>query len=180
MWTLLAVLAACLMHTGSAFVPQHVGSAFVAQQHAPSSRVVSLARPCLYMSKNESNTAHEAISDYRKSMSISRTGDSRRSDTDVVMKFGGSSLANSERIMHVTELIKGQMEAGYRPRAVVCSAMGKTTNSLLSAGDCALEGKVNIDAIRTLHSATMKHFDIPAHTVEEVTALLDEVRFLCC
>lgn len=54
------------------------------------------------------------------------------------MKFGGSSLANLERIDHVANLIKDQRAAGYRPRAVVCSAMGKTTNSLLSAGEFAL------------------------------------------
>jgi aspartate kinase len=54
------------------------------------------------------------------------------------MKFGGSSLANMDRIDHVANLIKGQLKAGYRARAVVCSAMGKTTNSLLSAGEFAL------------------------------------------
>jgi aspartate kinase len=54
------------------------------------------------------------------------------------MKFGGSSLANHERIDHVANLIKGQIAAGYRARAVVCSAMGKTTNNLLSAGEFAL------------------------------------------
>ena len=57
---------------------------------------------------------------------------------DVTMKFGGSSLANLERIDHVANLIKDQIAAGYRPRAVICSAMGKTTNSLLSAGEFAL------------------------------------------
>jgi len=57
---------------------------------------------------------------------------------DVVMKFGGSSLANSQRIDHVAHLIKNQIEAGYVPRAVVCSAMGRTTNTLLSSGDFAL------------------------------------------
>jgi aspartate kinase len=80
--------------------------------------------------------------------------------------------------------------------------MGKTTNSLLSAGDFALgewgacdvlcsldsivshtpilfvriitEGRVNIDAIRTLHTSTMKAFDMPESTVKEVTELLQE------
>jgi aspartate kinase len=33
---------------------------------------------------------------------------------------------------------------------------------------------VCIDAIRTLHKATMDHFGFPEHTVEEVTELLDE------
>jgi aspartate kinase len=54
------------------------------------------------------------------------------------MKFGGSSLATYERIDHVAHLIRDQIALGCRPRAVVCSAMGKTTNSLLSAGEFAL------------------------------------------
>jgi Amino acid kinase family len=58
--------------------------------------------------------------------------------TEVVMKFGGSSLADASRVDHVANLIKDQIRAGYRPRAVVCSAMGKTTNALLAAGDYAL------------------------------------------
>lgn len=86
--------------------------------------------------------AHETVKDYKSGMSISRT----RADTDntkskpidVTMKFGGSSLANYERIDHVANLIKDQIALGYRPRAVICSAMGKTTNNLLSAGDFAL------------------------------------------
>ena len=90
------------------------------------------------------------------------------------MKFGGSSLANAERILHVTDLIKSQIGEGYRPRAVICSAMGKTTNSLLSAGDFALEGRVNIDAIRTLHNAALDEFDINEGVRAEVTELLDE------
>lgn len=57
----------------------------------------------------------------------------------MVMKFGGSSLADETRIEHVAQLIKEQNSVyNIRPRAVVCSAMGKTTNSLLSAGDFAL------------------------------------------
>jgi aspartate kinase len=93
---------------------------------------------------------------------------------DVTMKFGGSSLANADRILHVTELIKNQIAEGYRPRAVICSAMGKTTNSLLSAGDFALEGRVNVEAIRTLHKAALDEFDIPENVRGEVNDLLDE------
>jgi aspartate kinase len=79
-----------------------------------------------------------------------------------------------ERIDHVAHLIKDQGLAGYRARAVICSAMGKTTNSLLSAGDFALEGRVCVDAIRTLHTSTMDHFKFSANTVKEVTDLLNE------
>lgn len=90
------------------------------------------------------------------------------------MKFGGSSLADEERVEHVAQLIKNQRSKGYIPRAVVCSAMGKTTNSLLSAGEFALEGRVNIDAIRTLHRSTMTHFEFPKNTMNEIDHLLDE------
>jgi hypothetical protein len=57
---------------------------------------------------------------------------------ECVFKFGGSSIATAERIDHVANLIKDQIELGYKPRAVICSAMGKTTNNLLSAGEFAL------------------------------------------
>jgi aspartate kinase len=83
-------------------------------------------------------------------------------------------LANDERIDHVANLIKDQIVEGYRPRAVVCSAMGKTTNNLLSAGEFALEGRVSVDAIRTLHTNTMDEFDYPESTRGEVHALLNE------
>lgn len=80
---------------------------------------------------------HQEVEDYRDG--IKRPSDKGPHDaTDVVMKFGGSSLADASRVDHVANLIKDQIKVGYRPRAVVCSAMGKTTNALLSAGDFAL------------------------------------------
>jgi aspartate kinase len=45
-----------------------------------------------------------------------------------VMKFGGSSVANAERMREVAELILGF--PNERP-VIVLSAMGKTTNKLL-------------------------------------------------
>eukprot|EP00751_Fragilariopsis_kerguelensis_P028483 CAMPEP_0170930296 /NCGR_PEP_ID=MMETSP0735-20130129/15393_1 /TAXON_ID=186038 /ORGANISM="Fragilariopsis kerguelensis, Strain L26-C5" /LENGTH=605 /DNA_ID=CAMNT_0011331737 /DNA_START=151 /DNA_END=1968 /DNA_ORIENTATION=- len=95
---------------------------------------------------------------------------------DCVFKFGGSSLSSAERIDHVAHLIQDQIELGYKPRAVVCSAMGKTTNNLLSAGEFALEGQVCIDAIRTLTKSTMDTFEFAedCHTRLEVMELLTE------
>jgi len=116
---------------------------------------------------------HEAISELRSKLSVTR-GPDKKAITDVTMKFGGSSLANADRIHHVTELIKDQIAAGYRPRAVICSAMGKTTNGLLSAGDYALEGRVNIDALRTLHTAALDEFEISDNVRGEVMDLLKE------
>jgi aspartate kinase len=39
-----------------------------------------------------------------------------------------------------------------------------------------LEGRVNVDAIRTLHLSVMSHFGFPENTVHEVTELLDECQ----
>ena len=48
----------------------------------------------------------------------------------LVMKFGGSSLADSERINAVTSLIESKLASGIRP-VVAASAMGDATNMLV-------------------------------------------------
>ena len=94
-----------------------------------------------------------------------------------IMKFGGSSLANSERIMYVSKLIMKHFELGYKP-VIVCSAMGKTTNSLLSSGDFALDGSVYIDSLRTLHTTTIKQLGLPESTLVEIERILVELQTL--
>lgn len=48
----------------------------------------------------------------------------------IVQKFGGSSVADPERIKHVASLAIGEYNRGYQV-VVVVSAMGKTTDNLL-------------------------------------------------
>ena len=60
----------------------------------------------------------------------------------IVMKFGGSSVANAERIKHVASIITAYKEK--RP-AVVLSAMGDTTDHLLEAADQAVKGIVDVE-----------------------------------
>lgn len=50
--------------------------------------------------------------------------------------------------------------------------MGKTTNTLLSAGDFALQGQVMIDSLRTMHTTTMDALGLPESTHKEVLKLL--------
>jgi len=144
------------------------------QQQAVSISQYASSATALRMAEEETESASKrAVSEFKSHQSEIR-GKDRSENIDVTMKFGGSSLANADRIHHVTQLIKDQIALGYRPRAVICSAMGKTTNSLLSAGDFALEGRVNIDAIKTLHNAAFDEFDIPKNVREEVMGLLNE------
>jgi len=128
--------------------------------------------------KNDTvNAQKDKIDNFKSNMNIYEDRPSTyvaSKPTSVVMKFGGSSLASADRINEVSYLIKSQIELGYQPRAIVCSAMGKTTNTLLNAGEFALGGKVNVDALRTLHTAAINEFNLSNNTRDEIMTLLDE------
>jgi hypothetical protein len=50
----------------------------------------------------------------------------------IIMKFGGSSLANAERVTYVGRLIQRHVESGYKP-TIVCSAMVTSSSSSSSS-----------------------------------------------
>ncbi|KAK4477291.1 hypothetical protein RD792_016505 [Penstemon davidsonii] len=81
-----------------------------------------------------------------------------------VMKFGGSSVANAERMREVAELILSFPEE--RP-VIVLSAMGKTTNKLLLAGEKAVSCGVSnvsdleeLTFIKNLHLRTADELEV--------------------
>ncbi|MBQ7753791.1 MAG: aspartate kinase [Treponema sp.] len=90
----------------------------------------------------------------------------------IVMKFGGSSVANAERIKHVASIIKAYQQS--RP-AVVLSAMGDTTDHLLEASDDAVNGKVDIERVAKLHRDTIAELDLDGSATEELLAELQQL-----
>ena len=90
----------------------------------------------------------------------------------IVMKFGGSSVANAERIRHVASIIKAYQEK--RP-VVVLSAMGDTTDHLLEAADKAVEGTVDVAGVAKLHEETAAELGI---NIDTIRSLLDELKQL--
>ncbi|MCR5437153.1 MAG: aspartate kinase [Treponema sp.] len=90
----------------------------------------------------------------------------------IVMKFGGSSVANAERIKHVASIIKAYQEK--RP-VVVLSAMGDTTDHLLEAADKAVEGVVDVAGVAKLHEDTAEELGI---NIDTINALLTELKQL--
>lgn len=90
----------------------------------------------------------------------------------IIMKFGGSSLANAERIRHVVDIIK--MHIDEKP-LVVASAMGDTTDNLLEAVDRALAGKICIKDIRKLHLATAEELEVNPDVLKD---LFEELKNL--
>ena len=100
-------------------------------------------------------------------------------DLNMVMKFGGSSVASAERMAEVAQIVTGF--DGVYP-VVVLSAMGKTTNMLLEAGERALEtphGAIAsiapLRAIKELHRRTADGLGVDASCKEEMEALLSEL-----
>ncbi|MBQ8014456.1 MAG: aspartate kinase [Treponema sp.] len=90
----------------------------------------------------------------------------------IVMKFGGSSVANAERIRHVASIIQNFKDE--RP-VVVLSAMGDTTDHLLDAADMAVKGTVDIAKVEKLHFDTARELEIDVPAIKE---LLEELKFL--
>lgn len=88
------------------------------------------------------------------------------------MKFGGSSVANADRIKHVASIIKAYRDE--KP-VVILSAMGDTTDFLLDAADEAVKGNVDIKNVATLHLDTIKVLEIDG---ECVNGLLNELNQL--
>ncbi|KAH1077178.1 hypothetical protein AAZX31_19G091000 [Glycine max] len=96
-----------------------------------------------------------------------------------VMKFGGSSVANAERMREVANLILSFPEE--RP-IIVLSAMGKTTNMLLLAGEKAVScGVTNADSIdelniiKDLHLRTVEQLGVDRNVIEKHLEELEQL-----
>ena len=90
----------------------------------------------------------------------------------IIMKFGGSSLANAERIRQVGKII--EMHRSENP-ILVLSAIGKTTDDLIEAGQAAISGLVDSRKITERHFAILSELMLSDTGVEE---LLDELSNL--
>jgi aspartate kinase len=91
----------------------------------------------------------------------------------IVMKFGGSSLADGERIRQVAEIVRGELP---RNPVLVLSAMGDTTDYLLDAADNALRsGTVSVTKIEDLHLKTIQDLSLKEAVFDEIKPLLEEL-----
>lgn len=100
----------------------------------------------------------------------------------VVYKFGGSSIADATRMREVAEIVTAFPD---ELPVVVMSAMGKTTNLLLEAGEKSiLKGPENVPslkalrAIKELHRDTCSILSLDSEAVSAVERLLSELQQL--
>lgn len=89
-----------------------------------------------------------------------------------VMKFGGSSVASAERMKEVVDLI---LSFDQERPLVVLSAMGKSTNNLLQAGEKAVTCGVSLvpdikelEFIKELHLRTVKELGVDEPIISEL------------
>ncbi|XP_008790700.2 aspartokinase 2, chloroplastic-like [Phoenix dactylifera] len=105
--------------------------------------------------------------------------DGNAAQLSIVMKFGGSSVASADRMREVANLILRFPEE--RP-VIVLSAMGKTTNNLLLAGEkavcCGVSNVSDLEElsfIKELHLKTINELGIESSII---SGLLDELEQL--
>ena len=85
----------------------------------------------------------------------------------IVMKFGGTSVANLDRIRHVSQLVEAEVKAGHEV-AVVVSAMSGETNRLV-----ALVDELDSDRVgnEEMHGGAIEdEYDSIVATGEQVTS----------
>ena len=82
--------------------------------------------------------------------------DKTTSNRKIVVKFGGSSLADHERLQKAALAVVNEAKTGTRV-AVVVSAMGKTTDVLLTTAKNASEGKLQKKDLDDILSMGERH-----------------------
>ncbi|PKU75093.1 aspartokinase 2, chloroplastic [Dendrobium catenatum] len=114
-----------------------------------------------------------------KDETVRQHADGSASGLSIVMKFGGSSVSTADRIREVAELILTFPEESP---VIVLSAMGKTTNNLLLAGEkavtCGVSNASDISElkfVKQLHLKTINELGIDGSTI---SVLLDELEQL--
>ena len=95
----------------------------------------------------------------------------------IVMKFGGSSVADAPRIRTVAGIVAGELS---RRPVVVLSAMGDTTDDLIAAAEAARKGSA-CDAVSRLRAAlasTARELGLAESGADGLDALLSELEGL--
>ena len=95
----------------------------------------------------------------------------RRAAVNVIMKFGGTSVADAEAMARVISIVRGQIEASPndRPPVVVVSAMSKVTDRLVEAARLTGEGEAD-QAVTLLGELLERHIGV-AKTLVGAAAL---------
>ncbi len=91
----------------------------------------------------------------------------------IVMKFGGSSVAQAERIRQVCEIVKSRLP---QSPVVVASAFRGVTDELLNLARASLQGDASLlDRIRSRHLAIARKLGLSPEILESCLARLGDL-----
>ena len=100
----------------------------------------------------------------------------------VVMKFGGTSVADADAILRVVEIVRASRDEG--PRVVVVSAMSGVTDRLLGLATAAEQRdaenvRAGLEQLLTRHEAALRRLvGTPSTLWSDIAAHFDELRAL--
>ncbi|CAL6336127.1 unnamed protein product [Bathycoccus prasinos] len=131
-----------------------------------------------------SETTTKCVLANDKDISNNKTPGKNKKQHTVVMKFGGSSVADAERMREVANIVLSFPE---EMPVLVLSAMGKSTNNLLMCGEESLKCENAEDVslmkpllfVKTLHAETMDVLNVDKETRREVNELLKKLEQVC-
>src|SRR5262245_24428516 len=90
----------------------------------------------------------------------------------LVMKFGGTSLGDRERLDTMVELVKGRLP---RKPILVCSAHAGVTDLLLAGAKAAAAGKPDLSPVAAREREVLSSLKLPESLVESDLARLSEL-----
>jgi len=90
----------------------------------------------------------------------------------IVMKFGGTSLGNRERIDTVVRLVRARLP---RKPVVVCSAHAGVTDMLLQGAQAAARGQPDLEPVRRLEADMLASLRLPASLVDDELGRLEQM-----
>jgi len=84
----------------------------------------------------------------------------------IVMKFGGTSVGNADRISNVADIIKSHLD---KKPIVVVSAVGGVTDKLIELCNASSkgEGNKNLDEIKKIHSEILEKLNLDKSLLEK-------------
>lgn len=89
----------------------------------------------------------------------------------IVIKFGGVSLKNSQRLINTANIIKDNLD---KELVVVISAIGNSTNELIAAGKNATKGTIDFKNVKKIHQNICEELNVDYSQLEELFSLMEK------
>jgi|TARA_B100000315_G_C14567787_1_gene583864 aspartate kinase len=97
----------------------------------------------------------------------------------IIMKFGGTSVGNADRISNTADIIKANID---KKPIVVVSAVSGATNKLIELGNASVEGNGDeiLEEIKKNHYEILEKLELDKSLVnkdlENLSAIIDEIK----